>query len=192
MAQLIAITGGIGSGKSVVSRILRTMGYPVYDTDSNARRLMDTSAEIRERLVERFGASVYGADGRLDRARLGGIVFASAEALARLNGIVHPAVAADVRQWAAGREVAFFETAILRSSGMWRMASAVWRVDAPVDVRIARVVKRNGLSPEAVGERIAAQQSELTGFSGEHVVVNDGRQAVLPQIVALTGGLAKK
>lgn len=189
MAQLIAITGGIGSGKSVVSRILRTMGYPVYDTDSNARRLMDSSCEIRRQLVGRFGPSVYGAGGRLDRARLGGIVFGNAEALACLNGIVHPAVAADVRQWAAGKEVAFFETAILRSSGMWRMASAVWRVDAPVDVRIARVFARNGISPEAVRTRIGAQQAELTGFDGEHVVVNDGQRPVLPQIVALIGAL---
>ncbi len=189
MAQLIAITGGIGSGKSVVSRILRTMGYPVYDTDSNARRLMDASGEIRRRLVERFGPEVYLPDGRLDRARLGGIVFGSAEALAGLNGIVHPAVAADVRQWAAEKRVAFFETAILRSSGMWRMASSVWRVDAPVDVRVARVVRRNGLAPDAVKARMAAQQAELTGFDGEHVVVNDGRRPVLPQIVALVGRL---
>ena len=189
MSQLIAITGGIGSGKSVVSRILRTMGYPVYDTDSNARRLMDASGVIRRRLIERFGQEVYLSDGSLDRARLGGIVFGNAEALASLDGIVHPAVAADVRQWAAGKRVAFFETAILRSSGMWRMASSVWRVDAPVDVRVARVVRRNGLAPYAVKARMSAQQAELTGFDGEHVVVNDGRRPVLPQIVALVGCL---
>ena len=69
------------------------------------------------------------------------------------------------------------------------MASAVWRVDAPVDVRIARVVARNGISPEAVRARIGAQQAELTGFDGEHVVVNDGQRPVLPQIVALIGAL---
>ena len=97
--MLIAITGGIGSGKSVVTKVLATMSYPVYDTDSQARRLMTTDEVLKQELVREFGPSVYDADGSLNRVSLAAVVFNNQEALERLNHIVHPAVIRDLERW---------------------------------------------------------------------------------------------
>ena len=95
----IGITGGIGSGKSVVCRFLHMSGYSVYDSDRQAKMLMDTSPQIKAGLVAEFGSEMYDAGGHLDRARLAGRVFADEAALKRLNAIVHPAVKADFEKW---------------------------------------------------------------------------------------------
>lgn len=187
MARLIAITGGIGSGKSVVSRILSAMGLDVYDTDSNAKRLMNTSAKVIAALRNEFGSGVYTPDGVVDRAYLAELVFADRQKLQALNRVVHPAVARDVKGWADSHSgnLAFVETALLHASGLELIVDGVWRVDAPVTTRVARVMNRNGLSAKAVTDRIEAQRSEEVPFAGEQVIVNDGERAVLPQVVCL-------
>lgn len=188
MAQLlVAITGGIGSGKSVVSHIVSTMGYGVYDTDANAKRLMNVSNCIRKSLINHFGPQVYTSDGVLDRAYLASVVFGNQAQLLFLNSVVHPAVATDVMDWAEKQrgKVTFVETALLHASGLAAKVDAVWRVTAPEDVRVARVMKRNGITAQAVRDRIKAQQTEEVPFGGEQVVVNDGCCALLPQVVEL-------
>ena len=96
--MIVAITGGIGSGKSVVSQVLRLLGYPVYDCDANAKRLMNESVALRESLVKRFGTDLY-RQGAFNAQYLSSIVFADQSALADLNAIVHPAVKADIQDW---------------------------------------------------------------------------------------------
>lgn len=181
--MLIAITGGIGSGKSVVSKVLATMGCPVYDTDSEARRLMNTDSRMREALIQAFGADVFLANGVLNRAGLSSKVFNNPSALARLNGIVHPAVRHDVNRWyqSQAAAVAFVETAILHQSKMDAMVDAVWEVTAPEQVRIQRVMQRSGLTASQVTDRIRSQQAEVG--KAHVVIVNDGERAILPQIV---------
>lgn len=181
--MLIAITGGIGSGKSVVSKVLATMGYPVYDTDSEARRLMNADARVREALIQAFGLEVFDADGKLNRAGLASKVFNNPEALQMLNGIVHPAVRDDVKRWSQSQAspIAFVETAILHQSKMDAMVDAVWTVTAPMQVRIERVMQRSGLTASQVADRIRSQQAEAG--KADVVIVNDGEQAILPQIV---------
>ena len=183
MAMLIAITGGIGSGKSVVSNVLATMGYPVYDTDSEARRLMNADARVREALIQAFGHEVFGADGTLNRAGLASKVFNNPEALQLLNSIVHPAVRDDVKCWCRNQAspIAFVETAILHQSKMDGMVDAVWTVTAPMQVRIERVMHRSGLTASQVADRIRSQQVEEG--KTDVVIENDGEQAILPQIV---------
>jgi dephospho-CoA kinase len=183
MAMLIAITGGIGSGKSVVSNVLATMGYPVYDTDSEARRLMNADARVREALIQAFGHEVFGADGTLNRAGLASKVFNNPEALQLLNSIVHPAVRDDVKCWCRNQAspIAFVETAILHQSKMDAMVDAVWTVTAPMQVRIERVMHRSGLTASQVADRIRSQQVEEG--KTDVVIENDGEQAILPQIV---------
>jgi len=127
--RLIAITGGIGSGKSVVSRILGVMGYHVYDCDSRAKTLMAANQEVHRQLVEAFGPDTYLADGSLNRQHLSQVAFGNDEALARLNGIVHPATARDMQQWAQrqaqeGATLSFVETALLRTSGLDQLVKA--------------------------------------------------------------------
>lgn len=187
--RLTAVTGGIGSGKSVVSRVLRVMGYDVYDCDREARRLMDGDDAIKSRIASEISADAICADGSIDRQRLAAIVFADAAMLGRLNGMVHAAVRDDLAVWAArhvGGDRLFVETAILYQSGIDAMVDDVWEVDAPEDVRVERVMARNSCMRREVLDRIRAQR-----FTPAHrhpsvtVLVNDGREALLPQIAAL-------
>ena len=185
--RLIAITGGIGSGKSVVSRVVRVMGYGVYDCDSRAKSLMTQDPMVRQQLMEVFGKEVYLADGSLNRAHLSA-AFTDPSALARLNAIVHPATATDLINWAdeqaeAGAEIAFVETALLRTSGLDRVVDDVWHITAPDQVRIDRVIARSGLTATQVKERMMAQRDEEAPADGEHIIINDNVTALLPQIL---------
>ena len=188
--KLIAITGGIGSGKSVVARMVQVMGHEVYDCDSRAKALMTDDALVRDQLVEAFGKDTYLDDGSLNRQHLSRVAFADDNALARLNGIVHPATARDMQRWAGeqaalGADTAFVETALLRTSGLDRLVDEVWHVTAPDDVRIDRVMARSGLTSEQVKERMAAQLIEESVMDGEQVIINDNDTALLPQVTRL-------
>jgi len=190
--KVIAIIGGIGSGKSVVSTILRTIGYGVYDCDSRAKVVMDNSREIKEALVAAFGVDAVDPDGVINRPYIAKIVFSDKEALQKLNGIVHPAVEADLRRWISNdtQRIVFVETAILRESGLDCLVDGVWHVTAPEEVRIERVMKRNNLPREAVEARIRSQKTE-EGSSGlpKVKIINDDRHSVLPQVMRLLEGL---
>lgn len=183
--RLIAIVGGIGSGKSVVSQVLRCMGYSVYDTDSHARTLMHQD-EVRHAVEGRFG-NVYASDGRLQRDKLARIVFADPAALQDLNAIVHPAICRDVAQWAQGRAVSFVETALLEQSGLRQVVDEVWRVQAPQDLRETRIMRRSGLNIREVRQRIAAQRVEDVVVPTDKLIVNDGVMPILPQVINLLG-----
>ena len=188
--HLIAITGGIGSGKSVVSHIVQVMGYEVYDCDSRAKALMTTDVQVREQLVKAFGKDTYFADGSLNRQHLSQVAFGDDEALARLNSIVHPATARDMMQWrdeqmARGAAVAFCETALLRTAGLDRVVDGVWHVTAPDQVRVSRVMARSGLTAQQVMDRMAAQALEESVAAVEQVIVNDKDTPLLPQVTRL-------
>lgn len=181
---IIAITGGIGSGKSVICKILRAWGYDVFDCDSEAKLIMDADEAIKHRLRDEIAEEIL-TDGMIDRRRLAEIVFTDREKLSVLNGIVHRAVRDRFAGWVSERmssRIVFVETAILYSSGMKTDVDAEWRVSAPDDVRIERVIKRNGLSPRQVKERMASQQAEEAA-QPELLIINDGHKAVLPQLL---------
>ena len=187
---MIAITGGIGSGKSVVSRLVKVMGYEVYDCDSRAKALMTEDSMVRQQLAEAFGEETYLDDGSLNRAHLSAAAFGDPTALTRLNAIVHPATATDLISWAdeqadAGATVAFVETALLRTSGLDRVVDEVWHVTASDQVRTDRVMVRSGLTADQVKERMAAQRDEEAPADGEQVLVNDNVTALLPQVIKL-------
>lgn len=186
-AHITLICGGIGSGKSVVSRILTILGYAVYDTDSEARRIMDTSTDILEAINRDIcPGSVNG--GVLDRQALGKAVFNDKNLLSRLNAIVHGAVRADIVNFAAAHadDHVFVETAIPNTGGLCEMVDDVWVVTAPEDVRIARVVKRNGLDAEHIKARIEAQNADAVPCHKKvATIVNDNLTAVLPQVLNL-------
>ncbi len=185
-SRIIAITGGIGAGKSVVASILRHAGFGVYDCDMRAKLLMNTSPAIRQALVGRFGPEVYSENGDLDRAALSSIIFNDKDALAFVNSVVHPAVRDDIVQWSVQQDKApaFVETAILQESGLDAMVDEVWIVTAPVEVRIERVIKRNATTRERVLERIHSQRDQFTGINKKIVeIANDGIVPLLPQVM---------
>lgn len=190
---LICIAGGIGSGKSVVSRVLVALGYAVYDCDSRAKILMDSREDVKCALADEIGPEVV-CNGIIDRRRLADIVFSNPDRLAALNRIVHSAVVDDLVCWHRGLDVnpdipCFVETALPFESGIDRIVDAMWVVDAPVETRVRRVMRRNGIKREQVLARISSQrdfsavaQSEALPVS---VIVNDDIHAVLPQIMTL-------
>lgn len=183
--HIVAITGGIGSGKSVVSRILRCMGYPVYDCDSEARRLMDGSPEILCRIADEITPDAIGADGRLRRDVLSAMVFSDGRKLQSLNAIVHGAVRKHLMATIAtyGTTLFFFETAILYESGFDSIADEVWEVTAPRCERVIRVKSRSGLSADEIGRRMASQKN--LSYPHHRIIHNSSTDAILPQILAL-------
>lgn len=157
----IGITGGIGSGKSTVCALLKERGVAVYDSDYEAKRLMAQSETLRRQIVEAFGAECYN-DGGLNRQYLAAQVFGNAEALQRLNAIVHPAVKDDFRAWAERQHGAYvvLESAILFESGFDKEVDATLAVMAPLEERVRRTMERDGANREQVLSRIAHQMSD--------------------------------
>lgn len=186
--MLIAITGGIGSGKSVVSRVLDAMGYEVYDCDSRARGIIDNSGEILLEIAGRISGDVIDENGVLDRKALASIVFSDSAKLEILNDITHGAVRRDLAEWKnrrrGGNRPVFVETAILYQSGIDRMVDEVWEVTAPIEERVARVMARDGIDREAVCRRIESQKIVVDSPHGNvRVIINDGFTPLLPQII---------
>lgn len=182
---IIGVTGGIGSGKSVVSRLLRLMDVPVYDCDREAKRLMDESAVLRNALIEAVGTEVYDATGRLDRKYLASYMFGHAERVAVVNSIVHPAVRADFKRWAqqTGKAVVAVESAILFEAGMEADVDSVWLVHAPESVRLQRAVQRDASNEEAVRSRMKSQMDEQEYRKrADRVICNDGRSSLIRQV----------
>ena len=157
----VGITGGIGSGKSTVCRMLVERGIALYDADSRAKELMSTSEALRKALIENFGAETFTAEG-LNRAYLAERVFNDKQQLHLLNSLVHPAVIADFEAWAEGQEghYVLFESAILFEAGLESRVDAVVAVMAPEALRVERVMARDGHSAEQVMARIKNQMSD--------------------------------
>lgn len=186
--RLIAITGGIGSGKSIISDILRAIGHKVYDCDTRAKALMDTDESIKNDLIDLISIDAVRNDRTIDRKLLSEIVFNDPDALSRLNSIVHKAVRADLRRWrdTSSDKTVWVETAILYASRLDREVDEVWEVTAPTELRVQRVMKRNSMSREQVLARISSQSTtaaQLHPLTKD--IVNDGVEPVLPQILSL-------
>ncbi len=183
---LTAICGGIGAGKSVVSRILREMGRKVYDCDAEARRIMDCDETIHERLNSMIHPQCV-VGGKVDRRLISSIVFSDSESLARLNSIVHSAVIKDIECWRsenADELRLWVETAIPRSSGIIDMVDSIWHVTAPVELRVRRVMLRNNLPESEILARIDSQRDD-ENLPTASILVNDGLIPLLPQIHSL-------
>lgn len=194
-ARLIAVCGSIGSGKSVVCRCLRVMGYQVYDTDSEARKIMDEDADIHSQLIARIHPLAV-KDGQVDRKLIAGIVFENPARLAALNEIVHHYVREHLNAWRTSNDkdalngLLFVETALLYESGLDRMVDEVWEVTARSDVRVERVMARNGMSREDVLARIEAQNTAVPAerkHPRTYGIDNNPGNAVLPVIELLLG-----
>jgi len=158
-ALIIGITGGIGSGKSTLSEKLRTEGYSVYDSDVEARRLQNENPGIKSQLIELFGEEIFTPQG-LNRSSLAKLVFGRKELLAKLNAIVHPVVKDDFKAWIENHKnenFLFIESAILFESGFNVLVDKVILMTASMDIRLARVVKRDGTAPEQVSARMSNQ-----------------------------------
>lgn len=187
----VGLTGGIGSGKTTVASVLRVLGVPVFEADRAGKDLQSTDPELRAAMIARFGAAIH-PNGVLDRKALAALVFHDAEALAALNALVHPAVRRAFRAWAAEQDAPYvvMESAILADSGSHAAFDHVVVVSAPEELRIRRVMARDGVGEEAVRARLRNQVGEAERLRiAHHVVYNDDRQLVIPQVLAVHGKL---
>lgn len=176
MRRIIGITGGIGSGKSFVSRVLaQRCGVPVYDCDSHAKQLMTGNAELRQKLVELIGPEAYGADGTLCRPVVAAYLFADARHAAQVNALVHPAVRADILCWADEQtsDVVAVETAILIESGLDEIVDEILFVEADENTRLARAMQRDAADADKIRARMARQQTAPVRNMATWVVRNE-------------------
>lgn len=185
--ELIGITGGIGAGKSVLSRILRLKGYSVYDCDSRAKMLMDESLELLDALLNHFGEECVTPARTINRSALSKRVFENDIEREWLNALVHSEVRRDLAEWCGrhGKErILFVESAIIYSSGLADMCDRILLVEASEETRIERAVSRGGISRENLMLRMEAQRREFDSLPEEKLVriVNDDDTSLLSQI----------
>ncbi len=183
----VGLTGGIGSGKSVVARILRVLEVPVFDADIEGKRLLSEDRTVMDPVVARFGPSIY-PDGILDRKALAALVFHDPAALKDLNSIVHPAVRRSFRYWTSAQRFAYvvMESAILVGSGGHKSFDRLVVVTAPEKLRIGRVMQRDAATEANVRARMKNQATdhELLALADHHLV-NDERRLLIPQVLTL-------
>ena len=178
---VIGVTGNIGTGKSTVARMMAELGAHIIDADHVAHELMAPGTAIWQAVVEEFGPDVLGEGGQgqsdsvIDRTKLGDIVFADPQALARLEAILHPAVIQEVnrRIHAADARVVVVEAIKLIEAGMHRGYDALWVVTCRPEQQVARLVAQRGTSEEEVRQRMAAQSPQTEKVAWADVVIDN-------------------
>lgn len=182
----VGITGGIGSGKTTVCRIFERLGIPVYYADARAKQLMVENKDLRVQIQQVFGTEAYLPDGSLNRQHIAQQAFSQPQLLQRLNALVHPAVAQDSLSWhgqQSGVPYTLKEAALLYESGSDQALDKIIAVTAPEDLRLQRVMQRDGSDESAVRARMERQMPEAEKAKrADFVIYNDGKQLLLPQI----------
>lgn len=190
----IGITGGIGSGKSVVASLFQLLGVPVYIADEESKRLTNRSATIRQQLIALYGEAIYTAEG-LNKPLLASKIFQDPEQLRIVNGIIHPEVKRHFEAWAAQQATPLcaIESAILFESGFDKVVDTSLMVYAPKALRIERAIARDAASREAIQRRIGSQMAdEEKRKLADHLIYNDDQQPLIPQVTALIARLLDK
>lgn len=186
----IGITGGIGSGKSTVCKIFSLLGAPVYDADSQAKRLMTEDKILVAQIKEKFGEQSYAKSGVLDRDYLSREVFNNSLRLEALNGLVHPRVALDSERWMNENSNAPYvikEAALLFEAGSYKTLDKIIVVSAPEELRVTRVINRDtSRTKEDVLKIIRNQMPEQDKISrADFIIYNDERALLIPQVLKL-------
>ena len=182
--KTVIVTGGIGSGKSAVCACLKKRGVPVYDCDAKAKRLYDRRPSLVSQLEKALGTPLRGADGHLDKSRLAALIFSAPQARETLEGIVYPILLEDIRRWQQRQTAPWgaLESAVILSKPVFDgVADGVVLVEAPQELRIARVMQRDGLGREAVIGRIRSQ--EIPREKADVVILNNGTPQALSEAV---------
>lgn len=181
----VGLTGGIGSGKSLAGSIFRNLDIPVYDSDREARRIMDEEPGIRQGLLDRFGPDLF-RDSQLDRRVLADRIFSDEEARRFVNGLVHPRVWADFGSWAERQAGPYVieEAALLFESSAWKALDLNILVTAGKEIRIRRIMARDGLGREEVLARMASQIDPAQAVKmADFEIRNGGKEFLIPQVL---------
>lgn len=192
---IIGITGGIGSGKSTVSRLFTLLGIPVYIADIESKKLTATSPVIKIKLIEAFGEDLYN-DDVLNKPLLASYIFNDKKKLQIANDIIHPEVKKHFLSWLSIHKsypVVAHEAAILFESGLNTLMNKVVMVYAPLDIRIDRVTKRDAASRLQIEERINSQMpDEEKAKLSDYVIINDGQHSLISQTLKLLNEIGYK
>jgi dephospho-CoA kinase len=183
----IGLTGGIGSGKSTVAKIFEVLGIPVYYADDEAKRLMNEDPGLIEEIIRHFGEKAYNSSG-LDRSYLAKIVFNDAGKLRLLNSLTHPRTISHAESWISAQSSPYIikEAALLFESGAYKQLDKIIGVSAPLELRISRVMERDGSTREDVLKRISRQMNEDEKLSRcDFIINNDETDAIVPQVLKL-------
>lgn len=184
----VGLTGGIGSGKSIVAGLLEILNVPVYYADVQAKVLMNTNSQLIDQIKELFGEEAY-RQGQLNRTMVAQLVFNNKDLLNSLNQLVHPAVKNDFEQWSALQSHVGFvvqEAAILFENGGYKNFDHMVLVTAPLEKRISRVMQRDGVEKAQVMERIRNQWSDEQKIKlADTVIINDDKYSLIDQTLSL-------
>ncbi|MCY1635287.1 dephospho-CoA kinase [Marinifilum sp. D737] len=183
----IGLTGGIGTGKSIVAEVFKLLGIPVYVSDKEAKRLMIESDEIRTSLTDRFGLDVYAENKTLNRKYLSDIIFNNPKALQDINSIVHPVVRNDFECWSEKQHSPYViqESAILFDTGLYKNFDKIICVTASEELRVKRVMDRDGVDAYAVKKRMKNQLAESLKIEKSDFVIYNNSDLILPQIMEI-------
>jgi dephospho-CoA kinase len=194
----LVCTGGIGSGKSYAIKVFKALGVPSYIADQRAKELYETDSVLLDELVSLLGKGII-REGRLDKREMALRIFPNPNLLKKVNEIVHPRVLSDFLIWresqkSIGEEVVVFESAIFFETPIFHgIEDKVIVVTAPEDVRIKRVMKRDGITEDEVRERMSRQCSDEERLKeADFVIYTDGKKAVLPQISEILKSVKEK
>jgi dephospho-CoA kinase len=190
----VGVTGGIGSGKSLVCKIFRNLEIPVFEADTRAKKLISEDPDIRNELLKQFGQKIF-RNAKLDRKFLADRIFSDSEARFRVNALVHPKVRADFRQW-LGRQAgpyAVEEAALLFESGAWKEMDLNILVMAREETRIERIMKRDGISRREVLARLASQiDPDDAAKLADIRILNDDDKFLIPQVLEADSIIRKR
>jgi dephospho-CoA kinase len=190
----VAITGGIGSGKSLVCQVFKTLGIPIFNADVVSNQLVETDKELKDAIIKLFGTESY-LNGNYNRKFIGNIVFSNPEKLQLLNDLIHPLAIQAAKQWFEEQHApyAIKEAAILFESNAQQDIDIVIGITAPEAVRIERVMQRTGYNKEEVIKRIALQMPDEEKMAKcDYVIQNDNKTAILPQLLRIHEALMIK
>ena len=193
MTKKIGLTGGIGSGKSIVANVFKTLGVPVFDADKAAKKIMEEDEILIASIKQNFGEQSY-IDGKLNRKYIADIVFNDAYQLELLNSLTHPATISAFEVWASQQTAPYIikEAALLFEAGSANDLAFVIGVTAPQSLRIQRVINRDNITREDVLNRMEKQISDTIKMRlCDAIIVNDEQQMVIPQVLALHEMLMK-
>lgn len=187
----IGLTGGIGSGKSIICDILKIMGYPIFNSDDEAKLLMVNNQEVIQQIKDVFGEEAYLRNS-LNRPFLASKIFNDESLKAELNNIVHPAVRSSFDKWAKKQKanLVFNEAAILFETGAYKSFDYTVLVTAPESIRVNRVIARDNTTTEEVQQRMKNQwKDDFKRELASYVIINDNTTLVTPQVIAMIKAL---
>jgi dephospho-CoA kinase len=187
--KIIGITGGIGSGKSLICKIFSTMNVPIYDADSRAKYLINNNLPLKKSIISLLGENAYTHIGEYNRAWVASQVFSNPDLLKQLNSLVHPCVHKDAHDWVKKYPKSSFllyEAALMKAAGDNNMFDKVSVVNAPINLRIKRIQQRDKRSEQEIKDIIARQISDEERLKiADYVIENDDKKAVLEQVLEL-------